>query len=132
VPEFGDDLRAAIQASHDDLLALAQRVLSSDLATKTPDEQVGQLVRATEAMLAEALDGRTDTRDFVLETAVPAYVEAGETASTVAGASVRFAVQLADLLAGRVSPEHRAATVEWVAEFYAAYTSATIEAISRR
>lgn len=129
--ELKEELRAAIEASHDDLLALARSVLATGLSTETPEQQLEQLVRALVAMLLEGLEGRTETRDFVIETALPAYVEAGESASSIAGASVRFAVQLADLLASRVSAENRAAAIEWTADYYATYTCLTIEAVTR-
>ncbi len=124
------EIRRALETEDGWLLDLARRAMAeSALVTETSDDQLVQLVHALRLILLEALEGRDDTRRLVIETAVPAYVEAGETTANLAGATVRFAVLLAGDLGERVAAEHRLGAVGWVASFYGTYACETFEAV---
>ena len=111
------------------MLGLARQVLDQGaLVSRTPDDELDQLVRATIAILLEGLEGGTETRNFVIETAVPAFVAQGETPATLAATSVTFAVMLSGLLSSKVSEKHRAETQAWIATFYGAYVRDVIQA----
>lgn len=129
---FEEELNTAIDRCRDGIRTIARKIVDEGgLQTQTSDEELDQLVRATEQILREGLAGGDETRRFVLETAVPAYAAAGEQSWTIAGTSVRFAVLLTALLADQVSEENREAAREWLARFYGDYTRETIETMER-
>lgn len=124
------ELRRVIETDDGGILAAAREVTEGDLLrAETPEEQLVQLVHAVRAMLLEALEGGDETRRLVIETAIPAYVEAGDTAATIGGAITRFAVLVAEHIGSRVEPDLRTAAVAWLASFYARYVCETLEAV---
>jgi hypothetical protein len=128
---FEAELADAVVGSREEMLALARGLLAaSDRVSTTSDEQLEQLVRAGEAMLLEALEGRDETRRFVIETAVPAYVAAGESAATIASSSVTSAVLVSSLLAGKVSEANREAALSWLAAYYGSHLADVLAAVT--
>ena len=81
-----------------------------------------QVLNAYEAMFMEALQGRgRQTRDLILETALPPIIDLGQTALDMVRSNVISAVMLAHRLLPLVRPELRDEAARWLASFYSTY-----------
>ena len=86
-------------------------------------EDLEQFLNAYEALFMEALEGRgTETRDLILDTALPPIVELGQTARDMARSNVISAVMLAHRLLPLVKPELRDDAARWLAAFLSTYS----------
>jgi len=81
-----------------------------------------QFLNAYEAMFMEALEGRgRETRDFILETALPPFIAMGQTALDLVRSNAISSIMLAHRLLPLVPEDLRDEAARWLASFYSAY-----------
>ena len=86
-------------------------------------QDIEQFINAYEALFMEALEGEgRETRDFILETALPPVLEMGQTALQLVRSNVISAVMLTHRLLPLVDAEVRHDAARWLAAFHSAYT----------
>ncbi len=91
-------------------------------AVTISDDDVRQMIYGFVSMIVEALEtDSSETRTFYLETVIPGLKAAGTPLALFVGGSTAFLVRFACALAGALAPEHRAAGVEWIAQFFGDY-----------
>jgi hypothetical protein len=125
-----DDLRAEIARAFRELrpamIADARKDADLDPASRMSefrDEDLEQFANAYEAMFMEALDGTgRQTRDFVLDTALPPVLESGGSVLDLIRGNVVSAVMLTHRLLPLIAPEHRDGAARWLAAFQSSYT----------
>ena len=87
------------------------------------DAELEQFLNAWESMFTEALEGTgRQTRDFILDTALPPVVESGPGALAMIRSQVVSAVMLAHRLLPLVKPERRDDAARWLAAYHSGYT----------
>lgn len=127
-----DELRRAFGELRPHIIANARRDADLD-----PDSQIGdfsdgdleQFVNAYEALLHEALDGKGhETRDLILETALPPVLAKTGTVLTLVRSNVISAVMLSHRLLPLVRADVRDEAARWLAWFYSGY----VEELTRR
>ncbi|HXH88526.1 MAG TPA: hypothetical protein VNI55_07975 [Gaiellaceae bacterium] len=86
------------------------------------DEDVDQIVYAFGTALREGLrDEGTAARDLLIESVVPAVVEQGETAASLARSGALFGALLVGAVTPRLAESAREEAVGWLAEFFGAW-----------
>ena len=121
------DVTNAIAAALDrvDFAALAAQMRDSGVERTTAtldDAATDQFVRAFQALMREALEGRREQRDLVMDAAVPALVARGSTVADLLRSHVAFFVALAPRLVEAVQPAGlRDEAAAWLAEYAAEY-----------
>ena len=111
-----------------DLVARLEAVLPAAPTTTFAPEEIEQLLNAFEALVLEGLRAEgTETRDFLLETAVPAIVAGGQPPLDLLRSHIGVFVLLTERLCGAVPSEHAQDAALWLAGFFAGYGSDSTE-----
>jgi hypothetical protein len=128
-----DELSEAFRRLRPQMVELARR--DADLDPKSridefSDADIEQFLNAYAAIFQEALDGSgRQTRELVLETALPPIVEFGQTSLDMVRSNMISAVMLTHRLLPQVSAERREDAARWLAAFYGEYSSEVIERV---
>jgi hypothetical protein len=94
------------------------------------DADIEQIFNAYAALFQEAIDGSgRQTRELVLQTALPPIVEFGQTSLDMVRSNMISAVMLTHRLLPQVSEERREDAARWLAAFYGDYCSEVIERV---
>ena len=134
-PTFSDELRAELKRAFGELRPhMVQNArLDADL---DPDSRIGefseadleQFYNAYQAMLFEAIDGKSrETRDLVLETALPPLLATGGGAMHLVRSSVLSGFMLGQRLVPLVREDLRHEAARWLAWFYSGYIEELVE-----
>lgn len=119
---------------HRDLLRMVTNVVAlvPEMAGKYGEEELDQLVRAFEAVVAESLEGSgREQMDLLVGSAVPALIADGQTTSTLARAVGALAVVIStSLLRDMPRAEHDDAA-GWLAGFFGEYAQAVVDEAQR-
>jgi hypothetical protein len=91
------------------------------------DAAADQFLRAFTALLREGLRGERGQRSMVMETAIPALVEHGQTSLDMLRGHVRFFTLLAPRLVAGVPEDQRADAAVWLARYASDYTAEVVE-----
>jgi hypothetical protein len=128
-----DELAAAFKRVRPQMVAFARRDADLDPGSRIAefsDADVEQFVNAYEALFLEALAGSgRETRDLVLETALPPIVDLGQTSLDMVRSNAISAVMLTHRLLPQVSPERREDAARWLAAFYGGYAAEVVERV---
>lgn len=122
---FAAHLAERVRTGHADLMRLARRRVD-EAGMPLTDEELEQLVHGFEQLLLEALEeAGTATRDFFVETAIPAIVASGRaTPDAMTGTITAWAVVLSVSLVGSLPEEEREAGTTWLSRFFDGYAAA--------
>ena len=124
------DLLRAFEQYRPQMVADARRDAELDPASRVgefSDADLEQFLNAYEALLREALtDGGRQTRDLILDTALPPILELGQTVPDMARSNVISSVMLTHRLLPLVSDEHREEALRCLAAFLSDYHSDVI------
>ena len=134
MPEpYAAALADAFATRRDLLLARARQVLdAAGSSAKWTDEDLGQLLNAFTAMVREALErGESQTRELLLETAIPAAIAQGETSASLVKANVMFATLIATEVVADLPEDQREDALVWLAGFFGEYVCEMLEAAER-
>lgn len=125
-----DDLLQLLEADPELLRGAAARSRAlTDPEGRYTDEDVDQIVHAFGSALREALlEEGTAARDLLIEGVIPAVLEQGETAATLARSSALFGVLLAGDVAPRLPAESREVAVGWLAAFFGDWANDVVAA----
>lgn len=119
----------------DRLVVVANETLSATPGWSVdayPEAAIREAVRGFTRVLKEALEGRTgETRRMFMETAIPAFVEAGQSPESLVTAAATYLVLIADALVTAVPEAHRRETLKWMASFAGLYVSDVCASASR-
>ena len=134
-PTFSDDVRAELKRAFSELrphmIANARRDADLDPDSRIDDFQepeLEQFLNAYEAMFMEAVDGQSrETRDLVLETALPPVLEMSGTPLTLVRSNVLSSVMLAHRLLPLIPEDLREEAARWLAWFYSGYVEEMVE-----
>ena len=87
------------------------------------DDDLAQFLNAYETMFMEALEGSgRETREFILETALPPIVQGGQGALAMIRSQVISAVMMTHRMLPLIDPELREDAARWLAAYFSAYT----------
>jgi hypothetical protein len=90
------------------------------------DRDLEQFLNAYEALFLEAVEGAThETRDLILDTALPPILESASSPLTLIRSNVLSAVLLTHRLVPLVREDLRDEAARWLAWFYAGYVEET-------
>lgn len=123
-------LLTAIDQTCDDFGAIADQVSGPAVTQGSPvadPHARDQFVRAFAALLREGVEGGTEQRELVMETAVPALVANGQSAMELLRAHVAFYTALSPHLLAAVPESLRAEAGTWLAGYAADYTREVVE-----
>jgi hypothetical protein len=100
-------------------------------ADEFSDADIEQILNAYEGLIVEALTGSSrETRDFVMETALPPIVRSLEqTAADMIRSNTISAVMLAHRLLPKIASERRDDAARWLAAFYGGYAHELVERV---
>jgi hypothetical protein len=132
-PTFDDAVRAELKRAFTELRPhmLDNARLDADL---DPDSRIDdfdpadleQFLNAYQALFFEAVDGKSrETRDLVLDTALPPVLELTGTPLTLVRSNVISAVMLTHRLVPLIREDLRDEAARWLAWFYSDYTEET-------
>ena len=125
-PELRDAILRAFQELRPQMIPNARKDADLDPASRIGDfgdAELEQFLNAYESMFTEALEGEgRQTRDFILDTALPPVVEMGQTALDMVRSQVVSAVMLTHRLLPLIAPELRDDAARWLAAYHSGYT----------
>lgn len=121
-------LLAAVDAVEAELPALADQLAEPGRPRAAADEQTtAQFLHAFIALLREALEGGSEQRELVMQTAVPALVAGGQSSLDLLGGHVAFFTALSPRLLAQVAEAHRSDALRWISRYAADYTREVVE-----
>ncbi len=125
-----DDLLQLLESDPEMLRGAAARSRAlTDPEGRYTDEDIDQIVHAFGSALREGLrDEGTAARDLLIEGAVPAVLEQGETAASLARSAAIFGVLLAGDAAALLPEGSREEAVGWLAAFFGDWASDVVTA----
>jgi hypothetical protein len=127
------DLLGAFERLRPQMLEDARRDADLDPASRIDEfdeKDLEQFLNAYEALLREALtDGGRQTRDLILETALPPILELGQTVPDMVRSNVISSVMLTHRLLPLVADERRDEAARCLAAFLSDYHHDVIERV---
>ena len=134
-PTFSDDVRAELKQAFSTLrphmLDNARRDSDLDPDSRIDDfspADLEQFLNAYEALFMEAVEGKSrETRDLILDTALPPVLEMSGTPLTLVRSNVLSAVMLAHRMLPLVREDLREEAARWLAWFYSGYVEETVQ-----
>lgn len=119
----------------DRLVALARETMASTPGWSPntyDDATVREAIRGFVGVLEEGLGGTSDeVRRLFMETAIPAFVAAGELPEVLVGGAATYQVLIALELVSAVPAEARPDTARWMAAFAGSYVSDVSKSATR-
>ena len=123
-------LLESVRVAREDMRAIARSMADATPAAErreTDEAANEQFLNAFEALLVEALEGGTEQRTFIMDTAIPALVADGITTSEMLQGHVAYFVALTPRLADGVPAEQRQDAITWLARYFALYACEVTE-----
>jgi len=114
----------SVRGAREDMRALAELVRDAVPANERGEDDEAaneQFLNAFQALLIEALEGGTEQRRLIMDTAIPALVADGTRHPTMLQGHVAYFVALTPRLVEGVPAEQRTEALAWLARYFGAY-----------